>query len=420
MKQKARQIMGHPLISASFIFVLGNLLANIFNFFFNVIMANMLSQADYGTLSGINAIISLPTIAANSIAPIIIIFAGTYFAQQKFDLIRGLYIKITKLFTVIALIFCVAFFILIPQINSFFNINNNFLLILADFIFLFGLMTAINSSFLQAKLSFKFLVLIACSTSIIKLVFGWIFVVAGYSINGGVAAIFLGTLIPYFISFFPLKFVFNGKINSAFKIDMKTLLIYGIPSTLITLGISSFITSDLILVKHFFSPDTAGLYAQLSLIGRIIFFISAPIGSVMFPIIVQQHAKKENFTNTFLLSAILILIPSIAITIFYTLFPKFSILFVIKKEEALAAIPYLTLFSIWITIYSLVSIISSFYLSIKKTKIVIPVIITALLQIFLIIIFHQNIWQIIIISLSINIILLLILLVYYQYISKKN
>ena len=127
MRQQAKQLMKNPLISASFIFVLGNFLANIFNFLFNVVMANLLSQADYGTLSSINAIIALPTIAANSIAPIIIIFAGTYFAQQKLDLIRGLYFKITKFFTLATLIFCTAFFILIPQINTFFNINNNYM-----------------------------------------------------------------------------------------------------------------------------------------------------------------------------------------------------------------------------------------------------------------------------------------------------
>lgn len=420
MKQQAKQLMKHPLISASFIFVLGNFFANIFNFLFNVIMANMLSQADYGTLSSINAIIALPTIAANSMAPIIIIFAGAYFAQQKLDMIRGLYIKITKFFIAVTLILCTAFFILIPQINGFFNINNNYILILTDLTILFGLMTAVNNSFLQAKLSFKFLVLIACSASILKVIFGWIFVSAGYSVNGAVAAIFVGTLIPYIISFLPLRFIFNGKINSTFKIDTKTLLAYGIPAALIALGINSFITNDIILVKHYFSPDVAGLYAQLSLIGRIIFFISAPIGNVMFPIIVQQHAKKENFTKTFLLAALLILIPSIAITIFYTLFPKFSILFVVKKPEALAAIPYLTLFSIYITIYSLTAIITSFYLSIKKTKIVIPVVATALLQILLIIIYHQNLWQIINISLSMSTLLLFTLLAYYAYTFKKN
>jgi O-antigen/teichoic acid export membrane protein len=222
------------------------------------------------------------------------------------------------------------------------------------------------------------------------------------------------------MSFFTLKFVFNGKITSSLKIDTKILLAYGIPTTLATLSLSSFITNDIILVKHYFNPEMAGLYAQLSLIGRIIFYISAPIAGVMFPLVVQQHAKKEKFTNTFLLAALFILLPSIAITCFYTLFPKFSILFIIKKQEALAAIPYLTLFSIYITLYSLVSIMASFYLSIKKTKVMVPIIIGAILQIILITIFHKTLLQIILSAFSITTILLIASIFYYPFAVKES
>lgn len=420
MKQKAKQLINHPLISGSILLVLGSFFANSFNFIFNVIMGRMLIPADFGTLSSITAVITLPTIIANAITPLVIILAGTYFAQKQYDLIRGLYIKLSKVFLVISVIFCMAFFIFIPQINTFFHIDNNILLILTDLIIFLSIMTAVNTSFIQAKLAFKFYVLILCSTTIIKLVFAWVLVAWGFKVTGGVAGIFLGLLIPYLMSFIPLKIVFNNKNKTASKIDTKIFITYGIPAILINLGLSGFITNDLILVKHYFSPDMTGLYAGLSLVGRIIFFISAPIASVMFPLIVQQHAKKEKFTNTFLLSLFLILLSSIAMTVFYILFPRFSVLFVLKKQEYLAIIPYLTFFSIYITVYSLVSIIGSFYLSIKKTKIAFPIIIAALLQIFLIALFHQSIQQIIIISFSLNLFLLLCLLLYYPIAIRKK
>ncbi|MBU4098098.1 hypothetical protein KJ980_00450, partial [Patescibacteria group bacterium] len=59
-------------------------------------------------------------------------------------------------------------------------------------------------------------------------------------------------------------------------------------------------------------------------------------------------------------------------------------------------------------------------LSIKKTKIAIPVIISSLLQIILIIFFHQNILQIITISFGLNCFLLVGLLFYYPYATKKE
>ena len=415
-----RKLIRNPLISGSIILVFGSFFANFFSFIFSVVMGRMLAPADFGTLSSINAVITLPTIVANAITPLVIILAGTYFAQKQYDQIRGLYFKLSKLFFVIAIVVCVAFLFLIPQINSFFHINDNYLLILTDLIIFLSIMIAVNNSFIQAKLAFRFYVLILCSATIIKLIFAWIFVSAGFNVIGGVAGIFLGTLIPYLISFIPLKFVFNNKIMSTPKIDTKIFITYGIPAMLVSLGLSGFIINDLILVKHYFSPEATGLYAGLSLMGRIIFFISAPITGAMFPIIVQQHARKEKFTGTFLLALFLILLSSLTMTVFYTLFPKFSILFVLKKQEYLGIIPHLTFFSIFITVYSLVSIIGNFYLSIKKTKIAIPVIISSLLQIILIIFFHQAITQIITISFSLNCFLLVGLLFYYPYATKKE
>lgn len=412
--------MQHPLISGSIILFLGTFLANFFNFVFSVVMGRMLTPADFGTLSSINAVITLPAILANAITPLVIILSGSYFAQKKYDFVRGLYIKLTKLFLIISALASITFFLFIPQINNFFNINNNFLLILTDIIIFLTIMSAINYSFIQAKLAFKFYVLLLCSITIIKLISGSILVFAGFKVVGGVMGILLGYLIPFFISFIPLKFVFNNQGLSAPKIDTKVFFTYGIPSTIASLGLSSFIINDLLLVKHYFSAETAGLYAGLSLLGRIIFFISSPISSVMFPLIVKQHSKNEKFTTTFLLALFLILLSSVALTAFYLIFPKFSISFILKKQEYFNIIPYLPLFSIYITIFSLVSIIGNFYLSIKKTQVMIPIIITALMQIILIILFHQTIWQIVIISLAVNSLLLLYFLIYYPFAVKNS
>lgn len=420
MKQKAIQFLKHPLITGSFILVFGSLIANFFNFLFSIIMVRLLSPADFGTLSSVNAVITLPSLVASSISPLIVIFAATYFAEKKLDLAKGLYFKLTKIFLLISIIIGIIFLIFIPQINQFFHINNNFLLVLTDLIIVFSILSAVNTSYLQAKLAFKFYVILIISNALIKLISGYILVLIGYRVEGAVAGTYIGVLIPFFMSFFPLKFIFDKKITKNPTISPKLFISYGIPSMLISIGLSGFITNDLILVKHYFQPDTAGLYAGLAIMGKIIFFVSAPITSVMFPLIVQQHTKKDKFLNTFFMSFIFILLPSVGLTLFFTIFPEFSVLFILKKKVYLGVIQYLTLFSVMISIYSLVSVLTNFYLSIKKTIIAYPLIIIAVLQILLIIINHQNLQQIITISLSLNIILLIYLFIYFPIALKKH
>jgi O-antigen/teichoic acid export membrane protein len=323
-----------------------------------------------------------------------------------------------KFMLIVAVIIFFFFLFFISPLSNFFNIENKLILFIADFIILFAIINVINISFIQAKLAFSFQVLVNLLNTLLKFVLGVAFVLLGYSVVGATSAILLGLISAYIFSFIQLKFVFNKKI-AAPKVETKQLFSYGIPAALTLMSLTSFISTDILLVKHFFNPQQAGLYAGLSLVGRVIFFVSAPIGSVMFPIVVQKYSKKENFTRTFTLSLLLVLLPSALIAIFYILFPDFSILFFLKKENYLAISHLLTPFAIFIVLFSLLSIIANFYLSIKKTNVYIPIVLGALAQIVLICLFHNSFQQIITISLVITLILVTMLLFHYQFVIKK-
>jgi O-antigen/teichoic acid export membrane protein len=418
MKQKVLNLIKHPLIFGSGILVFGSLIANFLNFLFNLFMSRSLTPADYGVLATLTAFIGFPTLAANAIGPVVVRYGGEYFANQQLHLVRGLYSKISRIFIAFSLILCLFLFIFTPQISSFLQISNTFVLYLTDIIIFFSVVSIINVSFLQAKLSFGFQVIVSIINSAVKLGLAVGLVYLGYAINGTVTAMAVAFIISYIASFYPLRFVFNKNIKSVgFK--TKELFTYGLPSALTLFGLTSFISADIILVKHFFSPALAGYYAGLSLIGKVIFYFSSPIGNVMFPVIVQKHARKENFNTTFWLSMGLVLLPSLLLTAFYFLFPQFTIIFFLKKTEYLAVSSLLGWFGVLISLYAVLTIVCNFYLSIKKTFIYIPVLLAAVAQIVLLILFHQTFVQIVIISIVIIFLLMLGLLLYYPYATKK-
>lgn len=417
MRNKVKQFFKHPLIYGSAIVVLGNLFANFFNFLFNLFMSRSLTVAEYGVLASVMSIIAFPALVGGAIVPVVVRFAGDYFATQKYPLLRGLYIKIKKLLLLIAGVFFILFLLFTPQIGQFFHIEDKNILYMTNVIIFIAVMGLLNMAFLQAKLAFLFQVLITLINAIVKLALGSVLVILGFSVSGATIAMIVSGVIGYMVSFIPIRFIFNRKI-SAPSIKTEELFSYGLPSTLTLIGLTSFISTDIILVKHFFDPHQAGLYAGLSLIGRIIFFVSAPIGGVMFPVIVQKHSKNENFTNTFKLALLLVFVPSILLTVFYALFPKFSILFFLKREEYLHISPLLASFALFIALYCLLSIIANFYLSIKKTKVFIPVIVGAILQIVFIYFYHQTFSQIILISTVITLLLVILLLAYYPRATK--
>lgn len=418
MKQKAKQFIKHPLVHGSTVVILGGLFANFFNFLFNLFMSRNLTIEEYGVLASIISLVVFPSLVSTALVPVIVRFAGDYFAKNDYPLLRGLYIKINRLLFLIGGVIFLLFILSLNFISNFFHIADKNILIMTNFVVFISIINVLNIAYLQAKLAFGFQIFVSVTNAVSRLILGIVFVFMGYAVGGATLSMILSGSIAYVISFIPLKFVFDRKILSPY-IATSELLSYGLPSALALLGLTSFITADIMLVKHFFEPRQAGLYAGLSLISRVIFYVAAPIGNVMFPVIVQRHSKNENFSNTFKLSLLLAIIPSILLAVFYFLFPKFSIIFFLKREEYLAIAPFLAPFAIYITLYVILSITCNFYLSIKKTKVFIPILVGAILQIVLIYFIHGSISQIITISMAITFVLICILLLYYPRAIRK-
>ena len=61
-----------------------------------------------------------------------------------------------------------------------------------------------------------------------------------------------------------------------------------------SLGVMLLLSLDVIVVKYFFDAHTAGLYAGVATVARIIFFLTASIAQVLLPAVKLQNPAHEN------------------------------------------------------------------------------------------------------------------------------
>lgn len=407
--------MTHPLISGSFVLFGGGIFANFFNFLFNLLMIRFLPIADYGTLAIFISLILIFSYASDSLSPTIIHFAGVHFVKKEYSAVRSLFIQFNKIILILGALIFLSISISSPIITNFLHIHDAKLVILLGIIVFLSFILVVNKSLLQAQLQFKFISFAGIASSIIKLFVGVGLVAIGWHVAGALFGFVASYLFFNIIVFFPLRrIIFNFKSRGKkLAVSYKDLFKYGVPSSITLILLTCYITTDVVLVKHFYSANQAGLYAGLSLLGKIIFFFTAPIVTVMFPLITHKHAKGESYKSIFWLSLFIVLFLSFAITAFYFLFPEFTIRFFLKKDEYLKLIPYVGLFGIFGTAYSLLIVLTNFYLAIKKIYVFIPILVGAILQAFLITMFHDNFLQVILISLSVAVLLFIVLLGYY-------
>src|SRR5258708_3451289 len=146
MKLTAKKALKHPLIYDSSIVVLGSLLANFFGFLFNLFMSRSLIVSEYGTFASIMSLVAFPVFIGSAINPVVVRFAGGYFAKKDFALLRGFYIQIKKLLVLIGIFIFFIFLFFIPTISDFFHIVDKTILFITESIIFIWLSFGVSAS----------------------------------------------------------------------------------------------------------------------------------------------------------------------------------------------------------------------------------------------------------------------------------
>ncbi len=402
------RLINHPLFSGSLVMVVGSNLVNFLNYLYHLIIGRILGPSDYGELAAIISLIGLLSIVPASINLVII----KYVSSTKDDAKLTNLISWLKSGTIKAsLILFFAILAASPFIASFLHINKLIYLILIAVSYLISFQSLFYRSILQGLLKFKEMIISILAENMVKLVVSVLLIYFGFRVGGAVFAFLVAALVGWYITIFYLK-IKTKKVDN--PPDVKAMALFTIPVIIQSFAMTSVYSSDVILVKHFFSSHDAGIYASLSTLGKIILFATGPIGAVMFPLVSKRSAKGENYKRVFIFSFLTTLSVATMILVIYWLFPVMAIS-LLYGSLFLEAANLLFWFGIFITCFTLSFLIVNYNLSLGKTKVVIFPAIGALLQIILIWIYHQSLFTVILISIIVSALLLVALLIYSIY-----
>lgn len=390
--------------------LIGSNVVSFLNYLYHLIMVRLLPPPSYGELVALFSLIGLLGILSSSLNLVVIKFVSA--AKDNLE-VRG----IVSWFNSKIFLFSLVIFLLITfssrLISSFLKIENNLLIVLIALLSLLGLASLLYKSVLQGLLKFQQMIFSVFVENGLKLILGVILVYAGFSVGGAVAGLVVASFAGFFLSRF---FIRNFLKASEKKPDIKSMFLYSFPVTIQYLSITSLFSSDILLIKHFFLPHDAGIYAIISTLGKIILFGTGPIGAVMFPLVSQRQARGDNYKRIFFLSFILTFALAILILLIYWLIPE--IVINLLNPSYLEAAPLLVWYGIFITFFTLSSLFISYYLSLNRVSVVMLPLFAAIAQIIGIWLFHRSLFEVILVSCIVTGMLLILLLIYSAYGSK--
>jgi O-antigen/teichoic acid export membrane protein len=177
--------------------------------------------------------------------------------------------------------------------------------------------------------------------------------------------------------------------------------------------------SDILLVKHFFESYEAGLYASLALIGRIVYFIAWMFVMLLLPTVVELKKQGKETAPTLFKYVGYIAAISITIILGCLILPE-TIITILFGDSYISMAPLLWKYAIATSMFAISNIFAYYYLSLDKY---VPVVISGvfgMLQMLLVIFYHDSLEQVVYMQIIAMMLLLVIQLIYFKFDSNKS
>ncbi len=389
------------VLSGSLIMLVGSLLVAGINFGFNVAMARLLGPALFAQATAIVTLLMLLSAVSLSFQLVSAKFIARNTTRSgKAAVYRTLQRQAWLVGIAVALLLAVAQ----TPIAGYLHLPRSWLLTVLALGMAFYIPLGVKRGRMQGLCAFAPLsgnyILEAAS----KLAIAVVLVEMGYGVLGAVgaisASIVAAVLLPAPQSGAPEESSDAEFIPASFREGMQAIVFF--------IGQVVINNIDILLVKHFFASELAGVYAAVALVGRVLYFAAWSIVSAMFP--VSAAAKDEedpNKAQVLLLPLLIVLLMSACFIFILAVFPGF-IIHLIFGEGFSSAEPLLSLYAVATALYALSVVLITYEMSRKIAN-------TGWLQllfsgalVLLIYIFHSSLRQVIEVQIGLMLVMLVV------------
>ena len=376
----------------NFILFCGSMIVAVFNYLYYPVLSRMMDVGSFGEVQAFISLFLLLSMVAGMFQTVVVnIAANAEEIKERHDLI--LMLEKVVLYVVSAISLLIVIFS--PQLKVFLKFTSIYPFISLAVLLILDLFFTFRIAILQGLHKFKELSVANIYLSAGRLFFAILLVYLGWAVFGAVTAVVIAQIIALIYAYSKTKDHLMSLIKANIKITskIKKEIYYALLVFLATSCITFLYTADVIIVKHYFSPDQAGFYSGISTIARITYFLTASVAAVLISHIKLENSNKEN--KKILLKSLAIVVSIGAVVLLtFSLIPDIIIKILIGQKYLRYA-GLLSKLSLLSFFASIINVIFCYYLALRKYFLAIISILTPLLVIILSYFWHSSPSQII-------------------------
>lgn len=386
------------------------------NYAYQVSMGRMLGPEAFGVFGSLFALFYIVGVLGAGVGYCSTQYVSSLSRDESAGFLRGLGIRVMVLTVAMFLLFIA----LSPILASSLKISDPFLVVLMAVSIFFGLPNQVNNGALRGLQKFVAMGGLGVTGPVLKLVTGVGLVLLGFGIYGAIGAMIVSSLFVFLATTVYLrKLYISGRSFHGFK----EVYVYAIPSILTAFCFTVLANGDVLIVKNLFSPEQAGLYVAISVMGKILIFLPSGVVGAMFPKVSDGHSKggethgllKRGLLYTGTLTAIGVVI--------YTLFSE-ELLIMLFGASYLPGAYLLPWYGLVVFIFSLNIVLLNYTLARHETLFVKLFTALTIIELFLMFLLGETMLHVVLVLLTVNLLALVaglaITMFFDKYQNSKN
>jgi O-antigen/teichoic acid export membrane protein len=271
----ARRSLRSAILSGSMTLLIGSIIVSATNLIFNIVLARYLGAAGFGHAVSVYTLLMLLSAVTLSFQFVCAKFVAK---NVSLDTKASVYSMLHRRSWQTSVVIGATLVLANRSISHYLNLPSATLITLLGVGAAFYVPLGVRRGLLQGMCDFRRLSIIFVLEAIVKLGGTLVCFALNVGVEGVVAAISASVVFAYLVAGPP------SSLKAASRAEFPESLFEGIQAIVFFVGQVVINNVDILLVKHFFAPAEAGLYAAVAVVGRVVYMASWSVVSSMFPL----------------------------------------------------------------------------------------------------------------------------------------
>ncbi|MBC7942946.1 oligosaccharide flippase family protein [Candidatus Saccharibacteria bacterium] len=356
-----------PFLRHNAVFLTGSLGVASLNYLFYPILGRLMSPADFGEVQTLTSLFTQAAIFLTILTYVTIhVTVNTLDEKERNQTLLGL----EKIAMIVGYSLLLIALLLVDQLRTFLNFTEIWPFVALMAALAFSIPLAFRMAFLRGKKQFLQASLTDGTGSAVKLLLAPIFVLLGYHSFGAIGALAVSQVLSLIVGLvWARKAGFYGSAfgTAPLRLDLiKPYLKHAVAILLGVGGVTVIQTLDIIAIKHYFSPTEAGLYAGITIIAGIVYFLMAPVTAVLITMVSTNQSLQKNQARLKASLALMLLLGGEAL-LAMNLFPEIIINILVGSKYLSNAI-YLPRVGLMMLFLAIANMFMMYHIALKRYK----------------------------------------------------